>query len=214
LYFDGTNNFQALSSLQPSRESNSLENIDPIFARSSDNQDSLHMNNNTNCSFNGTGLAGTGYTTDIDGTTRLSPPDMGADEYNTTGGGVGQWAGVNTNWNDGVNWCGAVPTANTDVTIANGKPNYPTISTSNPAANTKNLTIENTASVTISSGGKLNIYGTISSPGIGRLNATLGTVEMAGSTAQSIPANLFFNNNLRNLVINNSSVTLVESDNR
>ena len=54
----------------------------------------------------------------------------------------------------------------------------------------------------------MNIYGNISSPGTGRLNATLGTIEMVGSAAQTIPANLFANNNLRNLVINNSSVTL------
>ena len=209
LYFDGTNNFQTLSSLQSiSREVNSVENTDPVFARSSDNQDSLHMNGTSNCAFNGTGLAGTGYTTDIDGTPRLTPPDMGADEYNTTGGGLGNWAGVNTNWNDAANWCGSVPTANTDVTIPNGRSNYPIISSSNPVASTKNLTIENTSSLTISSGGKLNVYGTISSPGNGRLNATLGTLEMVGSSAQTIPANLFASDNLRNLVINNSSVTL------
>ena len=209
LFYDGTNNFQTMASLQASsRELLSVENADPIFVRSSDNQDSLHMNTSSNCAFNGTGAVGTGYITDIDGTTRLSPPDMGADEFNTTGGGIGQWAGVNTNWNDGANWCGALPTANTDVTIPNGRSNYPIISSSNPVANTKNLTIGNTATVTISSGGKLNIYGNISSPGIGRLNATLGTIEMAGSTAQTIPANLFASDNLRNLVINNSSVTL------
>lgn len=208
LYYDGSNNFQTLSSLQPTREANSIENTDPLFARSADNQDSLHMNGTSNCVFNGTGIDVSGISTDIDGTTRLSPPDMGADEYNTTGGGIGQWAGVNTNWNDGVNWCGAVPTANTDVTIPNGRSNYPIISSSNPVANTKNLTIANAASVTISSGGKLNIYGNISSPGTGRLNATLGTIEMVGSSAQTIPANLFASDNLRNLVINNSSVTL------
>ncbi len=210
LFTDGTNNLQTLALLQSSsRELLSVENADPIFIRSSDNQDSLHMNTSSNCAFNGTGAVGTGYTTDIDGTTRLSPPDMGADEYNTTGGGVGEWAGVNTNWNDAANWCGAVPTANTDVTIPNGRSSYPIITSANPAANTKNLTIGNTtASVTISSGGKLNIYGNISSPSIGKLIATLGTVEMAGSTAQTIPANLFANNNLRNLVINNSSVSL------
>jgi hypothetical protein len=210
LFTDGTNNFQTLALLQSSsRELNSVENTDPVFVRSSDNQDSLHMNTNTNCTFNGTGLVGTGYTTDIDGQTRLSPPDMGADEFDVQGGaGLGQWAGVNTNWNDGVNWCGVVPTANTDVTIPNGRTNYPIITSSNPEANTKNLTIGNTASVTISSGGKLNIYGNISSPGTGRLNATLGTIEMAGSAAQTIPANLFTNNNLRNLVINNTSVSL------
>jgi hypothetical protein len=209
LFTDGTNNFQTLASLQASsRELNSVENADPIFVRSLNNEDSLHMNTSSNCAFNGTGIAGTGYTTDIDGDTRLSTPDMGADEYNTTGGGIGQWAGVNTNWNDGANWCGAVPTANTDVTIPNGRTNYPIINSSNPAANTKNLTIANAAEVTISSGGKLNIYGNISAPNTGRLNATLGTIEMAGSAAQTIPANLFTNNNLRNLVINNSSVTL------
>jgi hypothetical protein len=208
LYYDGSNNFQTLSSLQPTREANSIENTDPLFARSADNQDSLHMNGTSNCAFNGTGIDVSGISTDIDGTPRLSPPDMGADEYNTTGGGIGQWAGINTNWNDGVNWCGAVPTANTDVTIPNGRSNYPIISSSNPVANTKNLTIANAASVTISSGGKLNIYGNISSPGTGRLNATLGTIEMVGSSAQTIPANLFASDNLRNLVINNSSVTL------
>ena len=94
------------------------------------------MNTNTNCTFNGTGLVGTGYTTDIDGQNRLSPPDMGADEFDVqVGAGLGQWAGINTNWNDAANWCGAVPNVNTNVTIANGKPNYPIINTSNPVAN-------------------------------------------------------------------------------
>ncbi len=209
LYYDGSNNFQTLSSLQSSsRELNSVELLDPLFARSSDNQDSLHMNGNLNCAFNGTGIDIAGISTDIDGTTRLSPPDMGADEFNTTGG-IGQWAGVNTNWNDGINWCGSVPNSNTNVTIANGKPNYPIIdNTTTPVAYAKDLTIGSAATIKILSGGKLNIYGNITNAGSGNVDAKLGTIEMAGASAQTIPANLFGNNNLRNLVINNSTITL------
>ncbi len=50
----------------------------PLFTSATD----LHMQyNESNAPFNGTGVAIAGVTTDIDGATRLSPPDMGADEF-------------------------------------------------------------------------------------------------------------------------------------
>lgn len=62
------------------------------------------------------------------------------------------------------------------------------------------------ASVTITGAGKLGIYGTITNAGT--FNVVDGTIEMAGSTAQTIPANIFQNNDIKNLVISNASVTL------
>ncbi|MFH0734003.1 MAG: T9SS type A sorting domain-containing protein [bacterium] len=51
------------------------QQIDPLFHSSTD----LHLLPNSPCSEKGTAI--TGYTTDIDGESRNSPPDIGADEF-------------------------------------------------------------------------------------------------------------------------------------
>ncbi|MEN9964009.1 MAG: hypothetical protein RL582_1104, partial [Bacteroidota bacterium] len=207
IYFDGTNAFQRLSDLQPTREINSLELVNPVFVRGADNTDSLHMNTTTNCAFNGTATPIAGFTDDVDGDVRsLTTPDIGADEFNTTGLGVGQWAGINTNWNDANNWCGAVPNSTTDVTLTTGRTFYPNINgTTLPVPAVRNLNINSGATINIQANGKMDIYGTISNSGI--FNAKEGTIEMTGTSAQTIAAGSFQNNNLRNLILNNN-VTL------
>jgi hypothetical protein len=207
IYFDGTNAFQRLSDLQPTRELNSLEGVNPVFVRGADNTDSLHMNTSTNCAYNGTATPIPGFTDDVDGDVRSgTTPDIGADEFNTTGLGVGQWAGINTNWNDANNWCGAVPNSTTDVTLTTGRTFYPSINgTTLPVPSVRNLNINSGATITIQANGKMDIFGTITNSGI--FNAREGTIEMTGSTSQSIAAGTFQNNNLRNLILNNN-VTL------
>lgn len=119
----------------------------------------------------------------------------------------GSWTGaVNNDWNNPGNWaCGLLPGIASDVSISNGKPNYPTLS-SGVTGKTRNLTIQNASSVTVS-GNTLEIAGVISNSGT--FNAANGTIEMKGSIAQSIPANTFSGNDIANLVINNASgVTL------
>ncbi|SDF68010.1 hypothetical protein [Chitinophaga filiformis] len=116
------------------------------------------------------------------------------------------WTGsVSTNWFVTGNWStNAVPTNTMNVIIPTGLSNYPSVSSG--TATTANVTIQTGASLTVSAA-TLQIYGTISNSGT--FTATNGTVEMAGSTAQTIPANTFATNTILNLTANNSSgVTL------
>ncbi|MFM7710159.1 MAG: beta strand repeat-containing protein [Ferruginibacter sp.] len=113
----------------------------------------------------------------------------------------GTWLGLSTVWTDAANWCGGVPTSTTNVTIPVSA-NYPVITTQLPVCN--NLSLAAGATLTVQ--GKLAIFGTVTNSGT--FIAKDGTIEMAGSSAQTIPALVFQNNNLRNLIIANNSVTL------
>jgi len=147
-------------------------------------------------------------TDDIDGDNRVNPTDIGADEFSTSGTS-GEWAGINTNWNDPANWCGIRPTSSSNITIPSGKPNYPSIGAATlPVPVCNNLTVNNGGSINMTNGGKMKIYGTLSTVTGGIFNARQGTIELAGSSQQTIAANVFQNNNLKNLIINNSSVLL------
>jgi hypothetical protein len=113
----------------------------------------------------------------------------------------GQWIGIaGTNWNNGSNWCGGVPTSSSDANIVTGTANSPVI---NSSAAVRNLTISSgavlTDSATIQIGGTINNSGTF--------NASSGGVEFNGSAAQTIPANTFSSNAVNNLIISNTSAT-------
>jgi hypothetical protein len=119
------------------------------------------------------------------------------------------WNGsVNTSWNNVSNWCGgSVPTAPTNFTIpvitvtgTNGLINYPTIA-SNTSGAIKNLTVASGANVTVN--GTLIITGSIS--GTNAIDATNGTVEMAGSAAQSITGSNFVNQTVYSLMDSTTS---------
>lgn len=113
----------------------------------------------------------------------------------------GSWTGaLDADWNDPGNWaCNQLPTLATNVIIANGKPNYPTLS-SGVADKTNNLTIESGASLTVT-GNILQIAGAISNSGT--FTATEGTIEMKGSSAQTIGSNVFAGNTILNLILDN-----------
>ncbi|MEI2750090.1 MAG: PKD domain-containing protein [Ferruginibacter sp.] len=206
LYFDGTNApqtivaYQGIAGMSP-RETASIASttafVDPPY--------DLHLDPANNCDKDASGAAIPGYTTDYDGDTRnATAPDMGCDEFDPTGAGSPIWKGVNTDWTDVVNWCGAVPISTTNVSIPAGRSNYPTITTNTPVCG--NINIASGGSVTITGVGQLAIYGTITNAGT--FNVADGTIEMAGSSAQTIPASAFVGNNIKNLIINNATVNL------
>ena len=120
----------------------------------------------------------------------------------------GSWTGaINQDWNNPGNWaCNQLPSLATNVIIANGKPNYPTLS-SGPKDKSNNLTIESGASLVVT-GNTLQIGGTILNSGT--FTATNGSIEMKGIAAQTIGANIFAANTLMNLTINNSAGTTLQ----
>ena len=117
----------------------------------------------------------------------------------------GSWTGAfDGDWNNPANWaCNATPFITTNVIIANGRLNYPTLS-SGAIGTTKNLTIENNASLTVTSN-TFQIAGAISNAGT--FTASAGTIEMKGTAAQTIGANVFAGNTIMNLTINNLAGT-------
>lgn len=211
IFTDGTTNYSDFSQFQTAvaaRENKSMS-VMPYFVNISATPYDLHLTAANNCSFDGVGdNTGILLPDDYDGDPRsiVSPytTDIGADEFNGTGAGIGVWAGVNSNWMDPLNWCGVVPNAGMNVTIPAGSPNYPIITTSQPVC--KNITINTNGTVTINGAGVLGIYGSISNSGT--FNTLDGTIAMNGSSAQTIPGAAFQNNDLKNLIVNNSSVTL------
>jgi hypothetical protein len=117
---------------------------------------------------------------------------------------AGNWiGGTNTDWANAANWCnGVVPTASVNVTVPSGRSNYPTVST-DQAAN--NLTVQSAASVTITN--SLSVAGAISNSG--KITVSNGRMVFNGTTAQTIPANVFAGNLIKDLTINNAAgVTL------
>ena len=118
----------------------------------------------------------------------------------------GTWTGAaGTDWNTPANWfCGALPVVTSNIIIKAGLTNYPTLSSG--ASPVNNLIIQSGASLTVR-GGILQIAGSITNNG--GLDATLGQVEMIGSSPQTIPAAAFTANSVKNLTINNAGgVTL------
>lgn len=212
IYSDNSNDYTTLNNfllfMGGTRESKTVSAM-PTFVNIATTPYDLHLTPTNNCSFDGQGdNTGILIPDDYDGDARstVSPyiTDIGADEFTGTGGGTGVWAGINSNWMDPINWCGAVPGSTTNVTIPTGKSYYPIINGIGPEA--KNITINGGGTVTITGAGKLDVYGTIATAGI--FNTLDGTIEMHGNSAQTIPAAAFQNNDLKNLVINNASVTL------
>lgn len=122
------------------------------------------------------------------------------------------WTGAqSTFWNTAANWsCNIVPDLTRDVEIpVVVSNNYPIITGSDGNADCKNITVANGASVTVNTNGNgnLRIAGTIVNNGT--ITATDGTIVMIGTASQTIPANTFATNTVRNLTIyNNTSVTL------
>ncbi len=112
----------------------------------------------------------------------------------------GEWRGTsNNNWSEPANWCGqTIPSQTNDVIIPAGLTNYPTINGTSPV---KNLTIASGASLTVT--GLLQVSGSINNSGT--LDLSAATLELNGSTAQSIPSGSFVGKTVKNLIVNNSA---------
>ncbi|MFT3912165.1 MAG: T9SS type A sorting domain-containing protein [Ferruginibacter sp.] len=129
----------------------------------------------------------------------------GCSQFQTTAsitiGTAGTWTGTSgTDWTNSTNWfCGQVPGSATNVVIPGSLSNYPVITTVQAV---NNIAIQAGGSITLSNG-TLQIGGTVSNAGT--FNTSNGTIEFTGSVAQTIPANIFQNNAVKNLVISNTS---------
>ncbi len=126
--------------------------------------------------------------------------NSGVRNLSVTVSASGTWLGIASNdWNNAANWCGGIPGPATNVIIPAGTPNNPVISS---AASSNNLQVATGATLTISNA-LLQVGGTIAA--VNNMYADNGTIELNGSTQQIIPANVFHNNALGHLIINNSS---------
>ena len=95
------------------------------------------------------------------------------------------WIGiVSTDWNNAGNWCGGIPTSSTDVIIPSFAPNMPLLSGGTGSA--RHITISCGASLTVGTGGTLNIYGVLYA--IGTFDASTVSLAFRGSSIQEIPA--------------------------
>jgi len=112
----------------------------------------------------------------------------------------GTWLGVNTDWNSTLNWCnGAIPTSSTNVVIPNGLSFYPVVNTT-ALANNITVATGGTASITVT--GTLKFAGSITSTN--GINASAGTIELIGTTAQTIRADNFVTGTVADLKITNT----------
>lgn len=114
------------------------------------------------------------------------------------------WTGnKNTNWNDIGNWTnGTAPSSSISAVIPSGRSRYPIIVNSAGTAICNNINIQSGGSVTLN-GGTLDIRGSITQNGT--LDAEDGYIVLKGNSAQSIPANTFKNNTVKELELNNSA---------
>jgi autotransporter-associated beta strand protein len=118
----------------------------------------------------------------------------------------GSWVGgTSIDWNTAANWtCSQIPGISTNVSIGTAT-NYPTLN-GGSVGTANNLSIGSGASLTVT-GNTLQIAGAIANSGT--FTASGGTIEMKGSSAQTIPANTFAGNTIASLTVNNSAgVTL------
>ncbi|MCM8570151.1 T9SS type A sorting domain-containing protein [Gramella jeungdoensis] len=114
-----------------------------------------------------------------------------------------EWTGsINSDWNTAENWlCNYIPNLTSDIIIPSGLANYPVLNTGD-AGKVKDLILETGASIQIINN-TLEIAGNITSSG--SVDSASGKIKMSGTAAQSIPSNLFLNNRIEDLEINNAN---------
>ena len=114
------------------------------------------------------------------------------------------WIGnSNSNWNNSGNWAASYTTGCPDVTILGGVPYQPLLNSGTISIN--NLIINSGANLTLTNA-TLQISGTISNSGT--FDASAGTIEMNGSSAQTIAGSLFANKTIKNLIVSNAGTGL------
>ncbi len=118
--------------------------------------------------------------------------------------GTYTWVGsTSTNWNTAANWsCNAVPTTSTDVVIPSGTTYSPDISSA--AANAKSVTINSSATLSMTGNYTLTIAAGGAFTNNGTVTSTNGTVNFAGAGEVKGSSATTFNN----LTINTGAVTI------
>jgi predicted outer membrane repeat protein len=149
---------------------------------------------------------------DADSLTRIrfTTVDLGAYEKQDIDLANSTWKGINSNWNDKLNWCGGyVPSDTTQVVIPNTA-NQPVILAGNDNA-VKNITLQNATSITVANTSRLSIYGSYVNNGASIANN--GSWVMKGSaTGELFPGTLGTITAMHNLEVDNpSGVTLNKS---
>ncbi len=194
-------NLLTLANIQTGFGSNTnSKNILPVFVSSTN----LHLVPLSNVSLNNLGTAIAGLTIDMDNQTRNGlTPDIGADEWIMPT--VSYWVGsVSTSWLDPANWeANFIPDASIDTYITGGYNFMPEITTTQ-GVKALNMSAPGTPPLLTLNGGTLQVNRNINFTG-GLIDGSNGTLEMKSSLAQTIPANLFQNNNLKNLIISNTN---------
>lgn len=205
-----TNNVITLVTFQTTlmtdgRESNTFV-ARPIFVDEANND--LHIDPDGNCAIAGRGVPIPGFTIDYDNEDRdLVAPQVGADEFENNGGIPYTWAGVNTDWEDPVNWCTGVPQSDHNVIIPADAPNFPVLTTTSNEVGSIN--IQPGASITIANGGELSVYGgafvidgSLTNNGLIRF---VGTNETTVSGAGTIPV-------MNSFEVNNAGGVRIQKD--
>ncbi|MES2430956.1 MAG: hypothetical protein V4556_08465 [Bacteroidota bacterium] len=135
-----------------------------------------------------------------------SPCNISIDDVAIVFTGVTWIGSVNTDWNDGSNWCGGIVPANPDLSLPAGLANYPVLS---GLATVSNLTIASGATLTIATGGSLSITGIYSNSGA---LANNGSILLNGSSAQNFPGSSATISSMKNLAVDNiAGVTIDKS---
>ncbi len=115
------------------------------------------------------------------------------------------WFGTDLDWSNASNWCPQIPISTYDVTIPSTA-NNPVIQ-DGTIATVNNITIASGATLTVN--GTLQVKGSITNNGT--LDITNGTLEMNGSSAQSIAGSMFYNKTVKNLIVSNAAGLSVSS---
>ena len=113
---------------------------------------------------------------------------------------VSSWTGaISTDWHTAGNWLNNIlPATTTNTTIPAGVPYYPLLNTG--TAFVQNITIDSGASLTVTDG-TLQIAGLVSNNGV--FDVSTGRIVMDGLSQQILPANVFKENKIRHLTIDN-----------
>lgn len=188
---------------------------DPLFVNANGNATSVDLNIQTGSICNNEGLRTSPVVADdMNGIARnnsapVATPDIGAYEL-TRGTSPGTWIGVvDTDWTKTANWDnGVVPTSLVNVHIARGHKtaggitDLPVIpSAAIASCNSINLLLP-VSSVMVSGTATIRVAGNIANRGT--LNIVSGTLELNGSTPQSIAGSRFYQHSINNLVIGNT----------
>ncbi len=147
-------------------------------------------------------LVPSGITFDLDANARIfnTTVDMGAYELQTVRETF--WKGLSSDWNTPSNWCdNIVPVATTNVYVPSGVAFFPIINATNAV---KNIRVDPSTSLTITSTGSLTINGTYSNSGCSIANN--GKLSFAGNAASLVfPGTAGTVTAMNNLEINNTN---------